>query len=331
MTPDLRRRKCLAILAGGLGWPLRAFAQPADRTRRIGVLIYGAEDNRASQDQAAALRAGLKDLGWIEGRNLRIELRFESDADRIRARAQELVGGAPDAIVVNTNRATRTLQQITQAIPIVFAGVGDPAASGLVESLARPGGNLTGITNLFFSLGGKWLELLKEIAPRLTRIAVIFNPDFTTREGWFAAIEAAAPMVGVTATRLPIRSRADIEHGIDAFAAVPNGGLILVPPGLVGTDRELVLRLTRARGLPAIYPARTYSAEGGLMSYGADTVDMFRQSAPYVDRILRGAKPGDLPVQFPNKFELVINRATAKAMGLSIPPTLIARVDELIE
>jgi len=331
MTPDLGRRKCLAALAFGLAWPLSALAQPAERMRRIGVLIYGGEDARASQDQAASLRNALKDLGWSEGRNLRIDVRFDSDPERIRLRAEELVGSAPDVIVVNTNRATKALQLLTQTIPIVFAGVGDPAASGLVASLSRPGGNITGITNLFFSIGGKWLELLKEIAPRLTRTAVMFNPEFTVREDWFAAIEEAAPMFGVTLTKLPVRTSADIERGIEAFAAEPNGRLILVPPGLVGADRSLVLRLAREHRLPAIYPARTYSVDGGLMSYGSDTSDLFRQAAAYVDRILRGAKPGELPVQFPNKLELVINRATTKAMGLDIPPALIARADELIE
>jgi putative ABC transport system substrate-binding protein len=273
----------------------------------------------------------LKELGWIEGRNLRIDFRFASDPELIRARAAELVGSAPDAIVVNTNRATKALQSLTQTLPIVFAGVGDPAANGLVASLGRPGGNITGITNLFFSMGGKWLELLKEIAPRLARTGIIFNPEFAAREGWFAAIEEAAPMVGVRPTKLPVRNLGDIERAIVAFAAEPNGGLIVVPPGVVGGERDLVLRLARERQLPAIYPARSYSADGGLMSYGADTADLFRQSAAHVDRILRGARPGDLPVQFPTKFELVINRKTAAAMGLAIPTTLIARADELIE
>jgi putative ABC transport system substrate-binding protein len=304
-------------------------AQPA--TRRIGVLIYGGPDNWASQAQAAGLREGLKEAGWIEGRNLRIDLRVDSNPDRIQARAEELVATAPDAIVVNTNRAAKALQQATRTIPIVFAGVGDPVANGLVASLNRPGGNVTGITNLFFSIGGKWLELLKEAVPRLSRTAIMFNPDLIAREDWFAAIEEAAPMFGVTLTKLPVRNLADIERAITQFSAVPDGALIIVPPGLVGADRELVLHLTRERRLPAIYSARTYSVDGGLMSYGPDSADLFRQSASYVDRILRGAKPGELPVQFPSKFELVINRRTAKAMGLDIPPTLIARADELIE
>jgi putative ABC transport system substrate-binding protein len=331
MESAVGRRQCLVLLGGALAWPFAAPAQPVERVRRIGVLIYGSEDNRASQAQAASLQEGLKELGWVEGRNLRIDLRFEADPKRIHVRAEELVGSAPDVIVVNTGTATRALQQLTRTIPIVFAGVGDPAASGLVASLGRPGGNITGITNLFFSVGGKWLELLREIAPRLERTAIVFNPEFNTNEGWFAAVEAAAPILGVTVGRVPIRNLADIERAIDTIAAVPNGGLILVPPGLVGAERDLMLRMAVERRLPAIYPSRTYSIDGGLMSYGPDSADQFRLSASYVDRILRGAKPGELPVQFPTKFELVINRATAKAVGLDVPPMLIARADELIE
>jgi putative ABC transport system substrate-binding protein len=299
--------------------------------RRVGVLIYGRGDNRGSRAQADSLREGLQELGWFEGRNLKIELRYNSDRERIRIGAEELVRIAPDVIVANTNAATSALQELTKTIPIVFAGVGDPVAGRLVTSLNQPGGNVTGITNLFFSLGGKWLELLKEIAPRITRVAIMYNPELSAREDWFAAIEEAAPRFDVALTKLPIRNLPDIEHAIERFAAEPDGALIVVPPGLVGLDRDLTLRLARDRRLPAIYHARTYSIDGGLMSYGADSADLFRQSATYVDRILRGAKPSDLPVQFPNKFELVINRGTAKSMGIAIPPTLIARADEMIE
>jgi putative ABC transport system substrate-binding protein len=273
----------------------------------------------------------LQELGWFEGRNLKIELRYNSDRERIRTAAEELVRTFPDVIVANTNAATAALQGLTGTIPIVFAGVGDPVAAGLVTSLNRPGGNVTGITNLFFSLGGKWLELLKEIAPRLARVAILYNAELSARGDWFAAIEEAAPMFNVTLTKLPIRNLNDIERAIEQFAAEPNGALIIVPPGLVGADRDLALRLARDRRLPAIYPQRTYSIDGGLMSYGADSADLFRQSANYVDRILRGAKPGELPVQFPSKFELVINRGTAKFMGLDIPAMLMARADEVID
>jgi putative tryptophan/tyrosine transport system substrate-binding protein len=331
MDPDVGRRKCLTVLGGTILWPLATRAQPGERVRRVGVLIYGRADNRGSRAQADSLREGLQELGWFEGHNLKIELRYNSDRERIHIGAEELVRTAPDVIVANTNAATSALQLLTRTIPIVFAGVGDPVAGGLVTSLNRPGGNVTGITNLFFSLGGKWLELLKEIAPRLSRVAIMYNSELSAREDWFAAIEEAAPMFNVTLTKLPIRTPNDIERAIEKFAAEPDGALIIVPPGLVGADRDLTLRLARDRRLPAIYYARTYSIDGGLMSYGADSADLFRQSATYVDRILRGAKPGELPVQFPNKFELVINRGTAKSMGLDIPPTLIARADEVIE
>jgi len=331
MDPNVGRRKCLAVLGGAIVWPLAARAQPGERVRRVGVLIYGRSDNRGSRAQADSLREGLQELGWFEGRNLKIEFRYNSDRERIRAGAEELVRTAPDVIVANTNAATAALQRLTKTIPIVFAGVGDPVAGGLVTSLNRPGGNATGITNLFFSLGGKWLELLKEIAPRLSRVAIMYNAELSAREDWFAAIEEAAPMFDVTLTKLPIRNLNDIESAIEQFAAEPNGALIIVPPGLVGAESDLTVRLARDRRLPAIYHARTYSVDGGLMSYGPDRADLFRQSATYVDRILRGAKPGEMPVQFPNKFELVINRGTAKSMGLDIPPTLIARADEMIE
>jgi putative tryptophan/tyrosine transport system substrate-binding protein len=335
MTPDMRRRKCIGVLGTALGttlvWPLLVRAQSAERVRRIGVLIYGDEDSRGSQAQAAGLRQGLKDLGWTEGRNVRIDVRFDGDPGRIRTHAEELVKSTPDVIVVRSVLAARALQQQTHTIPIVFAGVGDPVLNGLVTSLAHPEGNITGVTNLFYSIGGKWLELLKEASPQVTRVAIIFTPEIGTSEGWFAAIEAAAAMLGVTAARVPVRNAAEIAHALGAFASEPNGGLIVVPPGLVGADREALLAEVAQRRLPAVYDARSYTAEGGLMSYGADSADMFRQSATHVDRILRGAKPGDLPVQNPDKFELSINLKTAKAMGLDIPEMLIARADEVIE
>jgi putative tryptophan/tyrosine transport system substrate-binding protein len=330
MTAFLERRKCLAVLGGAFAWPLGARAQ-APRVRRIGVLIYGGEDSRGSQAQVAALRDGLKELGWVEDRNLRIEVRFDSDPERLRAHAEALVSLAPDIIVVSTNAATRALRQQTQTIPIVFAGVGDPVVNGLVASLARPDGNITGVTNLFYSIGGKWLELLKEVAPRLATVAVIYNPEFTTTQGWFAAIEAAAAMLGVKAIRIPVRNPAEIEDAIGTFAREPNGGLIVVPPGLVGAERDVVFRQALQRRLPAIYQAKAYALDGGLMSYGADAADLFRQCSTFVDRILRGAKPGELPVQVPTKFELAINLKTAKAMGLEISPMLLARADEVIE
>jgi putative ABC transport system substrate-binding protein len=331
MMSDMERRKCLALLGGVLASPVTARAQQAQRVRRIGVLIYGGEDSPASQAQAAALRDGLKELGWVEERNLQIVTRIDSDPDRLRAHAEALVKEAPDVIVVYSNAAAKALQQQTKTIPIVFAGVGDPVVNGLVASLARPEGNITGVTNLFYSIGGKWVELLKELEPRLARVAMIFNPEIRTSQGWFAAIEEAAAMLGVKAIRLPVRDPVAIENAVGAFAAEPNGGLIALPPGLVGAGREMLFRQAAQRRLPAIYQSKAYAVDGGLMSYGADAADLFRQSSTFVDRILRGARPGELPVQVPTKFELAINLKTAKAMGLDIPPMLLARADEVIE
>jgi putative tryptophan/tyrosine transport system substrate-binding protein len=331
MTVFLERRKCLAALGGALAWPVVARAQQAQRVQRIGVLVYGDEDSQGSQDQVAALRDGLKELGWVEHRNLRIDIRFDSDPDRLRAHAEAVVSQVPDVIVVSTNAATKALQQQTQTIPIVFAGVGDPVVNGLVASLVRPDRNITGVTNLFYSIGGKWLELLKQVAPGLATVAIAFNPELTSAQGWIAAIEVAAAMFGVKAIRVTVRNPAEIEDAIGKFAREPNGGLIVVPPGLVGAERGMVFRQALQHRLPAIYQAKAYALDGGLMSYGADATDLFRQSSNLVDRILRGAKPGELPVQVPTKFELAINLKTAKAMGLEIPQMLLARADEVIE
>jgi putative tryptophan/tyrosine transport system substrate-binding protein len=331
MTPDIKRRKCLAMLGSVLAWPVAAGAQQAQRVRRIAVLIYGGEDSAGSQAQVAALRDGLKELGWVEDRNVQIVVRFDSNPNRLATHAEALLGQLPDVIVVSSSAATKALQQLTQTIPIVFAGVGDPVVNGLVASLVRPGGNITGVTNLFYSIGGKWVELLKELAPRLARVAAIFNPELSTSQGWFAAIEEAAAMLGVKTIRIPVRDPGGIEKALDTFAAEPHGGLIVVPPGLVGAEREMVFRRAAQRQLPAIYQSKAYALDGGLMSYGADASDLFRQSASFVDRILRGAKPSELPVQVPTRFELAINLKTAKAMGLDIPPMLLARADEVIE
>jgi putative ABC transport system substrate-binding protein len=331
MMSDMERRKCLALLGGVFAMPLVARAQQAQRVRRIGVLIYGGEDSPGSQAEVAALRDGLKELGWVEDRNLRIIIRFDSDPGRLRAHAEALVSQAPDVIVVSTNAATKALQQQTRTIPIVFAGVGDPVLNGLVPSLARPEGNITGVTNPFFSIGGKWVELLKEGVPRLATVAVIFNPEFTTSQGWFVAIDEAAAMLGVKAIRIPVRDPAGIEHAVGTIAAEPDSGLMVAPPGLVGAGREMLFRQVAQRRLPAVYQSKAYALDGGLMSYGADAADLFRQSSTFVDRILRGAKPGELPVQVPTRFELAINLKTAKAMGLEIPPMLLAPADEVIE
>ena len=298
--------------------------------RRVGVLVPAPVYEQAMQAMIAELRDGLKSLGWIEGRNLRLEIRYAADPKEIGPYADELVKLAPDVIVVGTNLITTTVQQRTRTIPIVFIGVGDPVGGGIVKSLARPEGNTTGITNLFYSIGGKWLEFIKDAAPGIARAAILLNQN-TRDAGYVASIEAAGTALGVQTIRTPYGNAAELERAIDAFAAEPNGSLILHPPGLFGTDRELMFRLAIEHRLPAIYQQRTYALEGGLMSYGSNPLDLFRQSASYVDRILRGAKPNDLPVQFPTKFELVLNLKTAKVMGLEIPPALLATADEVIQ
>jgi putative ABC transport system substrate-binding protein len=328
----MRRREFTILIGGAAVWPLAARAQQDGRVRRVGVLLFRSESDPEYQAWLAALRQKLQELGWIEGRNLRLDVRFDAaDLVRMRGIAQELVGLAPDVIVVSSSAGTRALQEQTQTVPIVFTHVGDPVASGVVRSIARPEGNVTGVTNLFPSIAGKWVELLKEAAPHVVRVALVFNPELPATERYLAEIEAAAAVLAIKAIRTPVRGAAEIEGAIHLFAISQNGGLIMVPPVLAGADRELVLRLAKRHRLPVVSTDRFYAAAGDLISYGPDSVDLFRSAAYYVDRILRGAKPGELPVQFPTKFELVINLKTAKAIGLDIPPTLRARADEVIE
>jgi putative ABC transport system substrate-binding protein len=313
-------------------WPRAAHAQQGDRVRRVVVLLSGTEADPLYQADLGALREALHRLGWSEGRNLRIDIRFGGgDLSRVRAQAEELVSLAPDVLVATGALQTRALQQRTQTIPIVFVNVGDPVASGVVKSIAHPEGNTTGITNLFLSITGKWLELLKEVAPRVARVAIVFNPAFPVNGTYMDSIEAAAPAIAVKTLRMPVQSIGQTERAIDAFAAAPNGGMIVVPPPLADTYRKLVLRLAIEHGLPVVCDAKFHAAEGALMSYGADLSDPFRSAASYVDRLLRGAKPGDLPVQFPTKFELVVNLKTAKAIGLTISEAFLLRADEVIE
>jgi len=328
----MRRRDFIAGLGGAVAWPLVARAQQPNRVRRIGVLTAGDEDDKASKAFRSGFTQGLEALGWTDGRNVRIDFRWAgNNLDRIRMFAKELIDLRPDVIVVASTVATRAVQQQTRTIPIIMSGVGDPVASGLVGSISRPEGNTTGVINTFPSLGGKWLELLKEAVPRLARVGFVFNPGiyFGT---YFASVEATAAQHAVTAVRIPVRNSTEIERVIEAFAAEPNGGLILPPPTfVVGADRELLNRLTVRHRLPTIEMARLSAAEGGLISYGPVFAEQYRLSASYVDRILRGAKPSELPVQFPTKFELVINLKTAKAIGLTIPESFLLRADEVIE
>lgn len=298
--------------------------------RRVGVLSGFAENDPAAATSMAGFRNGLAKLGWIEQRNLRIDLRFGgTDAERLRVYAAELVDLNPDVIVSHGLAATRLLQQQTTTIPIVFVNVGDPVSNALVASISHPEGNTTGFTNLFVSTAGKWAELLKEAAPRVARVALISNAEVAAAENYSASIEAAASTLAVHVARAPVRNAAEIQRAIDAFAAEPNGGLIIIPPPFVPPDRELINRLAIKHQMPAIYGYAP--AEGGLIAYGPDTVELFQNADTYVDRILRGAKPGDLPVQFPTKFKLVVNLKTAKAMGLAISEAFLLRADEVIE
>jgi len=328
----MRRRDFIAGLAGAAAaWPLAATAAQDGRVRRIGILDVAVETDRNAQTQYDAMRDELAKLGWIEGRNVRFDFRFSAgDPDRMRAHADELVRLAPDVIAVTSLAATRALLQRTRTIPIVFNSVGDPVAGGLLKNIARPEGNATGITSLFQSLAGKWLELLKEAAPRVARVALIFNPGVVV-ENYFAVIDAAAEVLAVKAVRTPYRNAAELERAIDSFAAEPNGGLVMVPPPPSPSNRELINRLALKYRLPNIYASKYYPLQGGLMGYGADNIKQQRIAASYADRILRGEKVSELPVQFPTKFDLVINLKTARAIGLTIPETFLVRADEVIE
>jgi len=300
--------------------------------KRIGVLLGIAEKDPEGQTRLTAFRQGLKDLGWIEGRNITIEYRFAAEPEQIPAHVAELVAMAPDAILANTTPVVTALQQATQTIPIVFAQVVDPLGRGFVTSLARPGSNITGFLNFEFSMAGKWLQTLKQVAPRIAHVAAIFNPQTAPFGDQFVRqIETAAPGFGVETTIISITEEADFERGISAFAAKANGGLIAVPDAFNTNHRALLVSLAARYRLPAIYPFRYFAESGGLISDGIDSSDLFARSAGYIDRILKGAKPADLPVQGPIKFELVVNLKTAKALGLELPMQLMARADEIIE
>jgi putative ABC transport system substrate-binding protein len=319
------------LLAGAVATsPLAARAQQGERVRRVGVLGGANEDDSATRANLAALREGLANLGWIEGRNLRIDLRFTgSDPDRMRAYAVELVSLASEVIVTTGAAATRAAQEQTQIIPIVFTAGNDPVTNGMLQNTARPEGNTTGFSSTVDSLIGKWLELLKEAASHITRVALVFNPQ-TVNVGYFRPIEAAAPLLGVQALKTPVRDPLEMVRAIDAFAAEPNGGLLVVPV-LPEDSYQMLHRVAAQHRLPAIHSNRRFVAAGGLMSYGANFPDNNRRAATYIDRLLRGAKVSDLPVQVPTKFELVVNLKTAKALGLTLPESLLARADEVIE
>jgi putative ABC transport system substrate-binding protein len=327
------RRGFIALLGGAAAvLPLAAHAQQGERLRLIGVLMNLGADDRVSQARLTAFVQTLNQLGWTDGRNVRIEYRFGAgDNKRIRKHAEELVALAPDVILANAAPSVASLLQVTRTVPIVFAAVIDPVGAGFVASLARPGGNATGFTSHEFGLSAKWLELLKQIAPNVTRVAVLRDPTSPTGIGQLAALQSVAPSLGVELSPLGVHDADEIERGLAAFAGRSNGGLIATPSTSVIARRELIIKAAARHQLPAVYPYRFFVHDGGLLSYGADRVDQYRRAASYVDRILRGEKPADLPVQAPTKYETSINLKTAKALGLTVPPALLVAADEVIE
>lgn len=329
----MHRRDFVKVIAGSaVAWPLDALAQQTEPMRRIGVLMGYPEGDLQAQAGVDALRKGLRMLGWIEGRDIQSFLRWAGpDPDKARTFAKELTGMAPDVIVSSTNQVTAILQQETRTIPIVFAFVGDPVGSGFVQSLSKPAGNLTGFANFENSIGGKWLELLREVAPKVKRVGFIYSPTAAPNVGFFHAAQTAATSSGMAIIPLPANNRADIERGVTAFVAEPDGGLIVAPHAVTLGNRDLIDKLAVRYGLPAVYSDRYFAESGGLVSFGNNTPELFARAASYVDRILKGAKPAELPVQLPTKFELIVNMKAAKAIGLSVPSTLLTRADEVIE
>jgi len=313
-------------------WPVAARAQQREKMRRIGVLMHLAADDPEGQSRVAAFLQGLQEAGWAVGRNVNIDVRWAAgEADRYRRYAMEIVALTPDVILTSATPSIRAMQQATRTVPIVFVLVPDAVGTGIVDSLSHPGGNATGFTSTELGTPVKWLELLKEIAPKMTRAAVLRDTADPTAIGQFGAVKGAAPSFGVEISPIGVGSAEEIMRGITAFAREPNGGLIVLPVPTTVIHRNLIIRLAAEHRLPAVYNSRYWIAEGGLVSYGPDVLDQYRRTADYVDRILRGTKPGDLPVQAPTKYELVINLKTTKALGLEIPSTLLARADEVIE
>jgi len=329
----MKRRQFITLLGGAAAaWPIAARAQQTERVRRVGVLMPFPEDNPVGQARLQAFLQGLRQLGWADDRNFRIPTRWGAgDADLTRKSAAELVALGPDVVMAFTSGAVAPLRQLTRTIPIVFAVVADPVGAGYVESLARPGGNLTGFTGQEYALSGKWLELLKEIVPRVTRVAVLRDSSIAAGPGQLGAIQALAPSLGVELRPIDLHDSAEIERGIATFANNSNGGLIVTGSPLATVHRNLIITLAARHRLPTVYYERFFVTGGGLISYGPDYLDQCRRAAGYVDRILKGEKPADLPVQSPTKYELVVNIMTAKALGLDLPPSLLARADEVIE
>jgi putative ABC transport system substrate-binding protein len=329
----VKRREFITLIGGAAAaWPLAARAQQSEQKRRVGVLMGLAAEDTEARDRIAAFEQGLQQLGWTNGGNLQIDYRRGAGAtDLTRRYADELVALAPDVILASGGTVVGPLLQATRTVPIVFTQTPDPVAAGFVASLARPGGNATGFTTSEYGVSGKWLELLKEIAPGVTRAAVLRDPTIPSGIGQFASLQSAAPSFGVELSPVNVRDASEIEHDVTAFARGSNGGLIVTSSGLAAVHRQLIITLAARHRLPAIYSYSYFATSGGLISYGPDPIDQYRRAAGYVDRILRGEKPADLPVQAPTKYELAINLKTAKALGLTVPPTLLARADEVIE
>jgi putative ABC transport system substrate-binding protein len=330
----MRRREFIVGLGSAVAaWPLAARAQQGERVRRIGVLMPFDENDPAAKPRLSAFTQALADLGWAEHRNVQMDLRWwgGGDTNRMQAFAQELVGLQPDIILANSTPATAALQRETRTIPIVMANVGDPVASGFVAALNRPGGNITGFASLEAPIAGKLLELLSEIAPGLKRAAIMFNPDTAAVSSYMPSFETAARLLKVVPIIAPVHGDVEIETAIIAIGREPGGGLVVMPDAFMGVHRASIILAAARNNVPAIYWLSSIARDGGLLSYGVDQVDTFRRAASYVDRILRGAKPGDLPVQYPTKFEMAVNLKTAKALGLSVPPSILLRADEVIE
>jgi putative tryptophan/tyrosine transport system substrate-binding protein len=328
----MRRREFITLLGGAAAaWPLAARAQPSEPMRRVGILLPYSQGDADGQAVIAAFQRRLQDLGWTEGRNIRFEIRWAGgDPDKAQTFAKELIGMTPDVIVPSSNQVTTILQQETRTIPIVFVLVGDPVGSGYVTSMAQPGGNLTGFAVLENAIAGKWVETLSEIAPQVSRVGFILHPETPANIGLLHAAEASATSA-IKLVPLGVHNTAEIESAVSAFAVQGNGGLIAAPHAITFANRDLIVELAARYRLPAVYAFRNFATSGGLISYGTNPIMMWREGASYVDRILKGAKPADLPAQFPTKYELVINLKTAKALGLTVPPLMLGRADDVIE
>ena len=328
----MRRREFIGLVGGAAAWPFATRAQQAERVRRIGVLMAAPADDPEYQARIVALMQRLQQLGWADGSNVRVDMRWSPDPNDLRRHAAELAALAPDVIVAATGTTTiAPLLQATRIVPIVFVLAIDPVGAGFVTSVSRPGGNATGFTMFEYGMSVKWVELLKEIAPDVSRAAVLRDPTIASGIGQFGAVQAAAPSLGVELSPVDVHDEHEIERAITAFARLPNGGLIVTAAPLASRHRDLIIALAARLRLPAVYPSRYFVTAGGLIYYGPDLIDQYRRTAGYVDRILKGEHPADLPVQAPNKFELAVNLKTARALGLAMPPTVLARADEVIE